>query len=43
MAICEQRARGRGVSRLRLEVNHHNELARRLYRPAATSTIRAIC
>jgi hypothetical protein len=24
-------ARGRGVSRLRLEVNHHNELARRLY------------
>lgn len=31
LAIVEQRARGRGVSRLRLEVNRHNELARRLY------------
>ena len=31
LATCEQRARGRGVSRMRLEVNHHNELARRLY------------
>lgn len=31
LAIIEQRARGRGVSRLRLEVNHHNELGRRLY------------
>ncbi|KAB7765299.1 GNAT family N-acetyltransferase [Xanthomonas maliensis] len=31
LAIVERRARARGVSRLRLEVNHHNELARRLY------------
>ncbi|WP_349984540.1 N-acetyltransferase family protein [Stenotrophomonas sp. WHRI 8082] len=31
LAIVEQRARGRGVGRLRLEVNRHNELARRLY------------
>ena len=31
LAIVEQRARGRGVSRLRLEVNRHNALARRLY------------
>lgn len=31
LAIVEQRANARGVERLRLEVNHHNELARRLY------------
>jgi ribosomal protein S18 acetylase RimI-like enzyme len=31
LAILEQRANARGVERLRLEVNHHNELARRLY------------
>ncbi len=31
LAIIESRARGRGVARLRLEVNHHNELGRRLY------------
>ena len=31
LAIVEQRARARGVERLRLEVNRHNELARRLY------------
>ncbi|WMJ69702.1 GNAT family N-acetyltransferase [Stenotrophomonas sp. 24(2023)] len=31
LATCEQRARGRGVGRMRLEVNRHNELARRLY------------
>lgn len=31
LAIVESRARGRGVTRLRLEVNRHNELARRLY------------
>ena len=31
LAIVEQRARARGVGRLRLEVNRHNELARRLY------------
>ncbi|GAB3053058.1 GNAT family N-acetyltransferase [Stenotrophomonas tumulicola] len=31
LAIVEQRARGRGVARLRLEVNRHNALARRLY------------
>jgi len=31
LALVEQRARGRGVRRLRLEVNHHNALARRLY------------
>ncbi len=31
LAILEQRANARGVQRMRLEVNHHNELARRLY------------
>ncbi|MCW6027196.1 GNAT family N-acetyltransferase [Stenotrophomonas sp. SRS1] len=31
LAILEQRANARGVERMRLEVNHHNELARRLY------------
>lgn len=31
LAILEQRANARGVARMRLEVNHHNELARRLY------------
>ena len=31
LAVIEQRANARGVERLRLEVNHHNELARRLY------------
>ncbi len=31
LAILEERARARGVERLRLEVNRHNEQARRLY------------
>lgn len=31
LAIIEERARARGVGRMRLEVNHHNELAKRLY------------
>jgi ribosomal protein S18 acetylase RimI-like enzyme len=31
LAVLEQRANARGVERMRLEVNHHNELARRLY------------
>ncbi|MEG2803695.1 GNAT family N-acetyltransferase [Stenotrophomonas sp.] len=31
LAILEQRANARGVARMRLEVNHHNELARRMY------------
>lgn len=31
LAVMEQRANARGVQRMRLEVNHHNELARRLY------------
>ncbi|RXR05470.1 GNAT family N-acetyltransferase [Pseudoxanthomonas composti] len=31
LAIIEQRARLRGVGRLRLEVNHHNAAAKRLY------------
>jgi ribosomal protein S18 acetylase RimI-like enzyme len=31
LAIVEQRARARGVGRLRLEVNHHNTLGKRLY------------